>query len=119
MNSCFNFFKDILRCLYVGFCISAGILLLSGLILLIIYGLDIFKILSVATSVLYFAGSLGLFLSAGFFMKRDGTRPLVYKDQWKKYFKKLNIGFVVMFISLSIIVAGVIMQYIIEKNLFI
>lgn len=119
MNSCFNFFKDILRCLYVGICISIGILLLSGVILFIIYGFNIFKILSGATSVIYFAGSLGLFLSAGFFMKRDGTRPLVYKDQWKKYFKKLNIGFVVMLVSLSIIVIGVIMQYIIEKNMLI
>lgn len=118
VKSFFNFFKDILRCAYIGICISAGVLLLVGLILPIIIGFDIFRIFDGAKNVLYFAGSLGLFLSAGFFMKRDGTRPLVYKDKWKKYFKKLNIGFVIMFVSLSIIIMGIIIQYNLEKRMF-
>lgn len=111
MKKSLYFLQDILRCMVVGFAISLGLSIISGLILLIIFGTNAALVFGWIKSINYFVGAMGLLLSGGFFMKRDGTRPLIYKDEWKKYFKQMNIGFVVMFISLFIVLVGVLIHY--------
>lgn len=58
----------------------------------------------------YYVSALGLMLSAAFFITRDGTRPLIYNDEWRKHFVVLNLALVIMFISFTIGISAMIFQ---------
>lgn len=111
MKKILYFLQDILKCVVVGLVISLGVSIISGIILLIIFGTNAAMVFGWIKAVNYFVGAMGLLLSGGFFIKRDGTRPFVYKEQWKKLFKQMNIGFVILVIGITIIFVGTIIQY--------
>lgn len=116
MKSILYLIKDILKCIIIGVIISLGLSLLASLVLIILYGNKTVSILEGIKSVNYFFGAMGMLLSGGFFMKRDGTRPFIYKEEWKGHFKKMNIGFVIMFIGMAVIAFGVVIQCYIEMK---
>lgn len=106
---------DIGKCILISIFCALIIGVLAGLISLIAYGFDSFMIGDGIKRGLYYIGMFGLFISAGFFMQRDGTRPLAYNYEWKKYFKKFNLGFVIMFVSLFVCSIGMVLQNYLER----
>jgi hypothetical protein len=114
MNWIKNTFSDVLKCIGIGSLIAIGIGIITGVIAIIASGANLNLTLEWIKRVVYIVGGLGLFLSAGTFAQRDGTRPLIYNEQWKTHFKNLNIGFVFLAISFSIVVWGIMVQNIIE-----
>ncbi|MDO6353697.1 hypothetical protein Q3V94_01175 [Caloramator sp. CAR-1] len=109
------FINDALKAMGIGFAISLIILSISWAICFIVYKGNTFLVFNGVKNSLYYIGILILFLSAAFFIQRDATRPLNYEDEWKKHFKVLNLGFVILFIGIAINVAGMVIQNIIEK----
>lgn len=115
MSKIRSFIKDALKAMGIGFILSLIILSISWVICFIMYGGNTFLVFNGVKNSLYYIGIITLFLSAAFFIQRDATRPLNYEDEWKKHFKVLNLGFVILFIGIAINVAGMIVQNIIEK----
>lgn len=107
---------DIVKCLLIGIITSLAIAFIVGLFGFIIHKGNSNQIFELIKRFLYYIGMLGLLLSCGFFVQRDATRPLIYNDEWKKYFKQLHLGFVIMFINLSLCLIGMIIQILIEAG---
>jgi hypothetical protein len=107
-------FMDILKCAGIGVAISLAIAIITGLLAILFSWGNIPLSMEWIKRVVYFIGGLGLFLSAGAFIQREGTRPFVYNEEWKAHFKIFNFGFVVMLISFSVIVCGMIVQNLLE-----
>lgn len=101
---------DFLKCIALGIILSAAIGLVSGIIYAIIYKGSTIDILEGVKRMLYYIGGLGLLLSAAFFVQKDGIRPLVYDKEWKHYFSIMNLGFVILFMNLTICIIGMILQ---------
>lgn len=109
-----NTFFDVLKCIVIGSIIAVGIGIITGLIAIVSSWGNLSTTLDWIKRVIYIVGGLGLFLSAGTFAQRDGTRPLVYNEQWKKYFKTMNIGVVFLFISFSVVTWGMMVHNFID-----
>lgn len=114
MNWIKKAFFDILKCIGIGSIIAIAFGIVTGLIAIIASGGDTTLTLDWIKRVVYIIGGLGLLLSGGAFAQRDGTRPLVYEEQWKTHFKALNIGFVFLIISLSVVVWGMMVHNLID-----
>jgi hypothetical protein len=106
---------DVGKCILASIICSIIIGAFAGIISLLVYGFNGLLIMEGIKKGLYYTGMLGLLLSAGFFMQRDATRPLAYNIEWKKYFEKLNLGFVIMFVSLFTCSIGMLIQNYLEK----
>lgn len=114
MNWVKNTFSDVLKCICIGSLIAIGIGIVTGLIAIISSWGNVNITLDWVKRVIYIIGGLGLFLSAGAFAQRDGTRPFIYNEQWKTHFKTLNIGFVILVISFSVVVWGMMIHNFID-----
>lgn len=110
-----DFITDILKCFAVALGIFLIILSISWAICFIMYRGDTLALLNAVKRGSYFIGIMGLFLSSGFFLQRNATRPLVYSEQWKSYFRFLNLGFVIMFVGFFLCSIGMIVQNFAEK----
>lgn len=104
---------DIVKSLAVG--MGIGLLLTAVFVIigLIINKGSIKESLSLVRTVVLLIGSIGLFFSAGIFLKRDGQRAMDNKEGWKKHFKVLNIGYVLFTICIGIVIIGGIADYVI------
>ncbi|MCX7904935.1 MAG: hypothetical protein N2486_10560 [Caloramator sp.] len=109
------FIKDALKAMGIGLVLSLIILSISWAICFIMYRGNTFLVFNGVKNSLYYIGILILFLSAAFFVQRDATRPLNYEDEWKKHFKVLNLGLVILFIGIAINIVGMVIQNLIEK----
>lgn len=110
MKKVMKFILDFLKCIALGIIISAAIGLVSGIVYAIIYKGSTIEILDGIKRMLYYIGGLGLLLSAAFFIKKDGIRPLIYDKEWKRYFAIMNLGFVIFFMNLTICIIGMLLQ---------
>jgi len=106
----FRIVKDILKCAKLAIFITLGIAVFFMLIFYIFYGVRGISLLNFIKNALYYIGSFGLLISTGFFVQKNGTRPLANYETWKKMFSNLNLGFVIMFISLFICLYGMFLQ---------
>lgn len=106
--------KDIFKCMKVAFLISIIIFVLFSIIYYLFYGNSSVTILYFIKDRLYNIGCLGFLISVGFFMQRNATRPLTYRQKWETMFRKLNLGIVIMVISLFICIYGMVIQSFIE-----
>lgn len=109
-----NTLIDVIKCMGIGSAIALGVGIIAGLIAIISSWGNVSITLNWIKRVIYIVGGLGMFLSAGSFAQRDGTRPFIYNDQWKNHFKILNIGFVILFISFSVVVWGIMVHNLID-----
>lgn len=105
---------DLINCTKIAFYIASGAAVFFTLIYLIFYNNGDANIFVFIKNSLYYIGCFGFLISAAFFIKRDGTRPLHHEEQWKKHFHRFNLGFVVMWISLFICIFGMLIQLILE-----
>lgn len=109
-----NIFFDIIKCIVIGSAIAIATGIITGIIAAISSRGDFSIILNWIKRATYIVGGLAMFLAAGAFAHRDGTRPFIYNDEWKAHFKILNIGFVILFIAFSIVSWGMMVQNYIE-----
>jgi magnesium-transporting ATPase (P-type) len=93
---------DVLRSICIGILIALGLGVFITLIALI-FRLDILQVLF---SAWIFTGCIGMFIGGMSFLWPNTQRPLDHRDDWEKYFKKLNIGFVILFIGITILILG-------------
>lgn len=103
MNSPKYTLLDILRCIYIGILIALGLGVFITLIALI-FRLDILQV--IYTSWIC-TGSFGMLIGGISFLKPNTQRPLKYSTEWEKYFKKLNIGYVILLVSLTTFILGI------------
>ncbi|OFI07505.1 hypothetical protein CLOACE_03340 [Clostridium acetireducens DSM 10703] len=97
-----EYLKDIVFCFKVSiyiFAIFFGIGIVIGILLanfnfrdILLWGCRIVQYLSI----------LGMIICALAFTKTELLRPLNYNEEWRKYFRKLNLFWVILIISLII-----------------
>lgn len=109
--------KDIFKCAKIALYISIGAFIFFGLIYFLFYSHRDIGFLSYIKNNLYYIGCFGLIICCGFFIKKNANRSFKYQDDWNKMFNKLNLGFVVMFISLFICFYGMVIQLSIELKI--
>lgn len=107
-------FKDILKCTKIALLISIAISIFFTAIYYIFYNSGSSSLLYFIKNNLYYIGCFGFLISSGFFIQKNATRPLKYQDSWNRMFSKLNLGMVVMFVSLFICLYGMIIQLSLE-----
>lgn len=108
-NGVFDFIKSTFLGAFVG-CIIGVLFMLIGLLAnkgVFLQGLY------VARCALLLIGPIGMVFSAGMFMKRGALRPLKDKEGWKRHFKVLNPGYVMVFFSVGIVFIGSLVDLII------
>jgi hypothetical protein len=109
--------KDILKCAKVALFIAMGISIFFTFIYYIFYNNNHSSLLNFIKNNLYYIGSFGFLICSGFFIQKNAIRPLKYQDAWNKMFNKLNLGLVVMFISLFICLYGMVIQLTLESTI--
>lgn len=109
-----DLFKDIFKCGKVAFIITLTVSVFFGIIFLLSSPYDSMSLLNFIKNGLYYIGLLSLLLSSGFLIKRNSTRSLNYNEKWGQIFRTLNIGRVLMLISLFICLYGVLIQLFIK-----
>lgn len=97
---------DIVKSLVVGMGVGLIIATIFSIIGLIVNKGSIKEALSFVRTAVLLIGSIGLFFSAGIFLKRDGQRAMDNKEGWKNHFKILNIGYVLFIICIGVIIIG-------------
>lgn len=113
----FYLIKDILRCAKFAFYIAIGIFVFFGIIHYLFYSKNILSLFNTVKNSFYYIGCFGLLISSGFFIQKNAVRPLDNNDAWVKMFHKLNLGFVMLFISLFICSLGMIIQILLEARI--
>lgn len=113
MDKIMYFLKDIIKSLRVGIIVSVTLILASALVAAVAKQGNIILILDIVKNTLFFIGSLGLFVFAGFTAKIESRRPLEHKDQWREHFKVLNFANVLIVIDITILVSGILLDKII------
>jgi hypothetical protein len=64
------------------------------------------------------AGAIGLLISSGIFLKRDSLRPLKDQEGWKRNFKALNYGYVLLLLFIGMLIIGGILDLVLYKLKF-
>lgn len=114
----FYLIKDILKCAKFALYITFGIFAFFGIIHYLFYSKNIINLFNTIKNTFYYIGCFGLLISSGFFIQKNAVRPLDNNDAWIKMFHKLNLGLVMMFISLFICLLGMIIQILLETKLY-
>jgi hypothetical protein len=109
--------KDIFKCTKIALFISVGISIFFTSIYYIFYNSGSSSLLYFIKNNLYYIGCFGFLISSGFFIQKNATRPLKYQDSWNRMFNKLNLGMVIMFVSLFICLYGMIIQLSLEATI--
>ena len=104
---------DCLKALFIGIAVGSAIGVIFALIGLMAYKGNFVNALNVSRSGLLLIGALCMIFSAGMFLKRGALRPLQDKDGWKRQFKILNPGYVMVFFSVGVVLIGSIVDLII------
>jgi hypothetical protein len=113
----FGILKDIFKCGKVAFFITMGISTFFTVVYYIFYNNSHPSLLDFIKNNLYYIGCFGFLICSGFFIQKNAVRPLKYQDSWNKMFSKLNLGLVVMFVSLFICMYGMVIQIALESNI--
>lgn len=109
--------KDILKCIKLALFIVLGICLLFGGIYLLFYSRSNTMFLNFLKNSLYYIGCFGLLISTGFLIQKNANRDFDYQEVWNKMFCRLNLGFVILFVSLFICLSGMAIQLFVEARL--
>lgn len=112
MNKLKNIFGDLFKTFRIGSYISLAIIILVSTFSVITNGYDFKKILLYAKSALFIIGSLGLLVSSGFILKTSSRRNLENQHEWKEKFKELSFVSVILIASISILVYGTLVDFI-------
>lgn len=100
-----NIVKDTLRCILIGLIIAAGLGILMSLAALI-FGSSIPDLIS--RSCIY-VGCFTLFIGGLSFLRPHTQRPLDYKKEWERYFKRMNIGVVILIVGIILLFIGIVL----------
>lgn len=101
--------KDMARCIFIGFKIASGAAAIAVIVALITKQ----NILSIIYNFVIYAGCIALSLAGITFIKPITQRPLDHEKDWKDYFTKFNIGVVIFFIGLTLLVIGMLIYAVI------
>jgi hypothetical protein len=115
MKMKFCFVRDLFKCAKIAFYIAVGVAIFATIIFCIFYDKHHMNLFGYIKNCLYYTGCFGFLVSVGFFVQKNATRPLVYQNEWRKIFYRLNLGFVIMFIGLMICMVGMLIQLITES----
>lgn len=117
MKRLVNLLRDVIKCITIGLIITAAIFLIAGGIALLANKGSISVSLEVVKSILLIVGSLGLLLCAILILKKKSEEPLKYIDEWKKKFGILSYKLVLAFVSLTILLCGGFLDWILFYKL--
>ena len=95
-----EYVKDISYCLKISCYFFSAAFLLGTLIGFISYGFNFKGIIIWGCRVVQYFAVFGYILSGISFIRQELMRPLNYQEQWEKYFKKLNLAGVILFMSI-------------------
>ncbi|MDF2673494.1 MAG: hypothetical protein K0R09_1759 [Clostridiales bacterium] len=109
--------KDISKCARIALYISIGAFIIFGVIYLLFYSNRDIGFFYYMKNNLYYVGCIGLVICCGFFIKKNANRSFKYQDDWNRMFHKLNLAFVIFFISLFICLYGMIIQLLLEVKI--
>lgn len=62
-----------------------------------------------------YIAALGMAIAAISFTKEELLKPLDHQKQWKSYFKKLNLSFVILFMSIFSLITSYVFQTLVLK----
>ena len=110
----FALIKDILKCAKIAFYIAVGTFIFFGIVYYLFNSRNSISLFNVIKNIFYYIGCFGLLISSAFFIQKNAVRPLNNHDAWSKMFRKLNLGLVIMFISLFICLYGMMIQILLE-----
>lgn len=106
--------KDIYKVLKIGSIISLVIVILCTIYSISVHGCFLINILTSISKGLFIIGSIFMFISAGFLIKKDSSRELKNKLEWQEKFKVLNFVNVILCLSIVIIFYGIIVDKILH-----
>lgn len=109
-----GYVEDILYCLKISLYFFIIPFVLGCIIGIVLHGFDVLQVVIWGCRIVQILGCLGLAVAGMSFLKTDLMRPLNYQREWETYFKKLNLSFVILIISVIIIVVAFIIQDIIK-----
>lgn len=111
MKKISELFKDIVRCIAIGVTISAIISIVIAIICAFMYKGNIVNIVGGIKTVLICIGALGMILVAILLMKKKKEKPMKYINEWKKKYKIFSYEIVMLFITLTILICGGIIDW--------
>ena len=76
MEKLIGIIKDFIKCIFVGSCISFGIIVIVGIISLLVSKFDWGQSLEVVRSATFIIGSLGIVLGALLILKKRGRKGI-------------------------------------------
>lgn len=94
------YLEDIAYCLKLSLIFSAIPFVLGIIVGLILQKSDYIQVILWGCRMVQYLAALGLVLTGISFTKVELLRPLDYQSQWETYFKKFNLAFVILLISL-------------------
>jgi hypothetical protein len=97
--------RDLARCVFIGLFIAA----IFAVLMVIVTLISGWNWLDLLYRSYFYIGSLGLLIAGLSFLKPSTLRPLDYKNDWERYFKKMNIGFVFLFVGITLMVIAVVL----------
>lgn len=111
MKKLSEIFKDIFRCIAMGIALSASISTVIAIICVFMYKGNIVNIVGGIKTVLICIGALGMILVAILLMKKKKEKPMEYINEWKKKYKVLSYKMVMLFVTLTILICGGIIDW--------
>lgn len=103
-NFVIDIFKDLLKCIKISVIVSFFLAIIGAIVSLF----SKFTILQSINEALFLGGSIPFVLAAvSFVWPNSLLRPLSYKNEWKKHFRRFNIGFVFLFIGITIYILAI------------
>lgn len=106
MEKLIRIIKDFIKCIFVGSCISFGIIIIVGIISLLVSKFDLRQSLEIIRSAILIIGSLGIVLGALLILKKRKEKELQFKEQWKKRYSVFSYRVVIIVNSFIIILYG-------------
>ncbi|WP_205598653.1 hypothetical protein [Clostridium niameyense] len=105
-----DYVKDILKSLKLSILLFIIGFVLGILIGVILHPKTFTSILLWGCRIVQYISIFGMAIAGISFTKQDLLKPLNYENQWKNYFNKLNLSFVILFMS----VFSLILSYLVE-----
>lgn len=109
-----GYLEDILYCFKLSLYFFIISFVIGGIVGFILHGMDMRQVVTWACRMVQILGTLGLAIAGMSFLKSDLMRPLNYQKEWETYFKKFNLSFVILIISIFIIIISFIIEGIIK-----
>jgi SNF family Na+-dependent transporter len=110
MDKIIDFIKDIIKSLTAGLITTLILIILSGISSFLFNHGDVLITLDVIKNTLFIIGGLGLFIVAGFVVKREARRPLENKSQWREQFKIIHFVNVIGIVDITILCVGILLD---------